>query len=219
MVRFWLIRRQPYRETSVLATVLTEHDQLLRGVIRGGISRSEFELCEGSLTGHGLLGIEKVAPLSARLPLSGMHLISALYVNEVMYHLIPDGGTCAGLFQSYTACLSSLLADAPGPALRAFECHLLADLGLYLSAPPSLTDESDERPRYYRCGVDGQLIEVQADDPDAVAARQWSALLNQRWSDVPMHFATGVHRVLMDRALGGRWLVSRELLTEWKKTR
>ena len=36
MFKFWLIRKTPYRETSLLATVLSEQNRLIRVVVRGG---------------------------------------------------------------------------------------------------------------------------------------------------------------------------------------
>lgn len=217
MQRFWLIRRQPYRETSVLVTVLTEQDQLLRAVIRGGHGRSEFELCEGSLSGTGLTRIQQVAPLSARLPLSGIQLISGLYANEILYYLIPEGATCPGLFDVYTGCITDCARDLQGTALRTLERHLLRDLGLYVH-PSDAQNARISLDRHYRVADDGRLVEVEPDEPEAAPGEWWQMLLDGQWSEQIQAFAMRIHRSLLDRALGGRRLVSRELLIEWKKT-
>ena len=217
MQRFWLIRRQPYRETSVLVTVLTEQDQLLRAVIRGGHGRSEFELCEGAFSGTGLTRIQQVAPLAARLPLSGIQLISGLYANEILYYLIPDGAVCPGLFDAYTGCITDCARDLQAIALRTLERHLLRDLGHYLY-PSDVSHETVQQDRYYRVTEDGRLVEVEACEPDAALGEWWQMLMDGQWSEHTHAFAMRVHRSLLDRALGGRRLVSRELLIEWKKT-
>ncbi|MGA1206237.1 MAG: DNA repair protein RecO [Litorivicinaceae bacterium] len=216
MLRFWLIRRQPYRETSLLVTALTEQDQLVRGVIRGAHSRSEFELCEGEFSGAGLQRIQHVSSLSARVPLSGIQLISALYANEILYYLIPEGAPCSGLFEAYTAVVTGCARGEQVTALRTLERHVLRELGLYVYASQA-PDEMRVQDRYYRLGADGQLVEVQPQDAEAVPGAWWLQLIEGQWAIGQLGFATRVHRTLIDRALGGRRLVSRELVLDWKK--
>ena len=44
MHRMWVLKKQPYRETSVLVSVLGDDDILYRGVARGGRGRcAEFQ--------------------------------------------------------------------------------------------------------------------------------------------------------------------------------
>lgn len=218
MLRFWLIRRQPYRETSLLVTALTEQDQLVRGVLRGAQGRSEFELCEGLFSGTGLQRIQHVSPLSARVPLSGIQLISALYANEILYYLVPEGGQCPGLFDVYTTVVTGCARGEHVSALRTLERHVLSELGVYVYSTQT-PDEMRTQDRYYRLGSDGRLVEVKPQDADSAPGLWWMQLIEGQWSVAPHGFATRVHRALVDRALGGRRLVSRELLMEWKKAR
>ena len=43
MQKLWVIRKQPYRETSALLTVLVEDNRLLRCIARGGGKVGEFQ--------------------------------------------------------------------------------------------------------------------------------------------------------------------------------
>ena len=43
MQKLWVIRKQPYRETSALLTVLVEDNRLLRCIARGGGKVGEFK--------------------------------------------------------------------------------------------------------------------------------------------------------------------------------
>ena len=50
MQKFWVIRKQPYRENSALLTVLADNNRLTRCIARGGIKASEFQPFFGLLT-------------------------------------------------------------------------------------------------------------------------------------------------------------------------
>ena len=71
----------------------------------------------------------------------------------------------------------------------------------------------------YRLHQDEGLVEVRGDEPDALSAEQWSSLAMGNYDDMlTLTHAKWLHRSLVDRAIGGRRLVSREMLMEVGKT-
>ena len=61
MQKFWVIRKQPYRENSALLTVLADNNRLTRCITRDGIKASEFQPL------FGLLTLKKISQGSQKL--------------------------------------------------------------------------------------------------------------------------------------------------------
>ena len=216
MQKLWIIRRQPYRETSALLTLLTNEDRLVKCIARGLGSRiGEFQPLFGMLSGRSsLLGLSKVEPAGPIIPLRGTELISGFYINEITHWLLPEGVKVDSLFDIYTDSLAKV-SQGQYPALRHFERFLLDASGVYPILYQNRLGESLIEDVYYRLHNDQQLVEVKSDEPDALSGAFWIALSN---SDYEQHYtaqyAKWLHRALIDRALGGRRLISREMLME-----
>ena len=114
MFKFWLIRKTPYRETSLLATVLSEQNRLIRVVVRGGQGSnsklSEFQQFIGEVNEKpsGLMYLNRLELYGPRVSLAGLSLVSGLYINEIMHWLLPEGAELEGLFMGYTRTLTQL---------------------------------------------------------------------------------------------------------------
>jgi DNA repair protein RecO (recombination protein O) len=68
---------------------------------------------------------------------------------------------------------------------------------------------------WYRLHQHQELVEVRSDEPDALLAEHWLSLAEGRFDDaLSLKHAKWLHRSLVDIALGGRRLVSREMLME-----
>ena len=90
MQRLWVIRKQRYRETSALLTILLDNNRLVR-CLAGAGKVSEFQPLFGQLlTTRKLSNLSKIEPVGPRLPLSGVDLGGALYVNEITHWIIPE---------------------------------------------------------------------------------------------------------------------------------
>ena len=216
MQKLWIIRRQPYRETSALLTLLTNGNQLVKCIARGLGSRTgEFQPLFGVLSGNsGLQSLSKVEPAGPRIPLQGTELISGFYINEIIHWLLPEGAKVDSLFDIYTDSLSKV-SQGQYPALRRFERFLLDASGVYPILHRDRLGESLTEDVYYRLHDDQQLVEVKSDEPDALSGACWIALSNSDYDQHHIaHFAKWLHRALIDRALGGRRLISREMLME-----
>ncbi len=140
----YLLHRRPYRESSLIAEVLTREHGRMAFVCRGArrprsglraIDRPFARLC---LTWRGsgdLATLCSVERLAFPRVYHGDVLFSALYMNELLLRLLHRHDPCPEVFDLYEATLGRL--DEPVAAervglqriLRAFECRLLARLG------------------------------------------------------------------------------------------
>ncbi|MDB4021538.1 recombination protein O N-terminal domain-containing protein [Litorivicinus sp.] len=218
MFKFWLIRKTPYRETSLLATVLSEQNRLIRVVVRGGQGSnsklSEFQQFIGEVNEKpsGLMYLNKPELHGPRVSLVGLSLVSGLYANEIMHCLLPEGGELEGLFMSYTRTLTQLF-NSDFTSLRYFERLLLDASGAYPDF--SLDREGDvlDASSFYRLLDYQQLVRADDGAPDALIGDDWIRLGECRYLERNTEsYAKWLHRILIDRATGGRRLVSRELL-------
>ena len=216
MQKLWIIRRQAYRETSALLTILTDGDNLVRCIARGaGRLAGEFQPLFGVLSGRdGLRSLSKIELAGPRIPLQGTELISGLYINELTHWLLPEGAKVDALFEIYTDSVSKV-SQGQYPALRRLEHFLLDASGVYPMLHEDLLGGALLKDAYYRLYNDQQLVEVKSDDPDALIGASWIALSRANYEHKPTaRHAKWLHRYLIDRALGGRRLISREMLLE-----
>ncbi|MBU25822.1 MAG: hypothetical protein CMD99_07305 [Gammaproteobacteria bacterium] len=220
MYRFWVIRKQPYRENSALLTVLADNDRLTRCIARGGSTASEFQPLFGLLTSKkNLASLSKIEPAGSRVPLQGTQLISALYLNEITNWILPEGAEEEGLFDLYTDSVKGISLKS-FDALRRFERFLLEAAGTY---PVLDVDRNGKRlhdQRYYRLHDFQELVEVNSGEVDALYGADWRALSMGIYTEaVTAAHAKWLHRSLLNHTLGGRRLVSREMLSEVRKSK
>lgn len=218
MHRVWVIRNTPYRETSLLVSVLAESDQLLRAVARGGgkgAHRFEpFQPFFVDLKGApgALNRVHKHESAGARLPLHGVALMAGLYLNEISQYLLPEALEVDGLFMSYTHALSTLAVNQT-EGLRRYERLILEAAGHY----PLLTEDSRgqalEPDQQYRLLHGQQLVAVESTASDSLSGADWIGLAQSRYDEpTTARQSKWLHRMLVDQAIGGRRLLSRELL-------
>lgn len=131
----------PWRETSVIAELLTEHHGraavTVKGAKRpGGKFRGLINLFNPLVVNYS--GAGEVKNLTDARWLGGLALIppeamtSAFYATELVLRMTVREDPCPGLFAAYTELLASLAHEkglALEAALRRFEVRLLAALG------------------------------------------------------------------------------------------
>lgn len=139
MARGFLLHSRPYRETSLIATFVTDiHgriDLLVRSA-RGGRNKKiqpvlPFCLYELSWVGRGeLKHLQFFETLESAAELSGTNLFCGFYLNELLYRLLPQHEAEHRLLPAYSFALQQLqCVDDVEPVLRAFELTLLDALG------------------------------------------------------------------------------------------
>lgn len=82
--------------------------------------------------GRDLHNLTDASPAGTLFRLQGDALYCALYVNELLQYLLPPAEPMMTVFGAYSGCLSALMeGEPPGPILRQFEYVLLDALGVY----------------------------------------------------------------------------------------
>ncbi len=163
----YVIAARPYRESSLLLELLTREEgrsgALARGVrtaARGGARRASlepFRLLALDCRGRGELRTLVAAEILAEPPpLCGRRLFAGLYLNELVYRLLPRREPHPRLFERYAVSLAELAASPhPGWALLRFERDLLAELGYALELERDARGRPIEPAMHYRFEPEG----------------------------------------------------------------
>ena len=137
--RCFVLHRRPYSESSLILDVFSEEYGRLTLMSKG--VRSKRSQLKGALqpftplllkwSGKGSMKtLRQAEPISLGLPLSGLTLYSAMYVNELLARVLMAEVPMPALFHDYLAALTELAqCDNPEPALRRFELALLSAMG------------------------------------------------------------------------------------------
>ncbi|HSC74974.1 MAG TPA: DNA repair protein RecO [Pseudomonadales bacterium] len=135
----FLLHSRPYRETSLIATFMTDTDgriDLLLRSARGGRNKKSqpilpFCLYELSWAGKGdIKHLQFFETLDSAIELSGSNLFCGFYLNELLYRLLPQHEPEHILLRAYSLALQHLAnAEEIEPVLREFELTLLDALG------------------------------------------------------------------------------------------
>ena len=173
----------------------------------------EFELFIGLLKGSGLLKVSKLESLSGRYNLKPKPLVCALYVNELIYHLIPDGIESIGLYYLYSQTIHDLELNPVEPVLRNFEQKLLGHLGIYPDLFSDISGKQIHPKLFYTLANHESLVPVIQAHVNAISGKIWIEIGSGAF-DEPITNLHGknLHRILLKKALGGRELNSRHLL-------
>lgn len=135
----FILHRRPYGETSQLLDLFCQDVGKVSLVYKGGRSATRmrrgmaqpFTLLQVSYFGRGSLKtVKSVEAQTQVVPLAGVRLFMAMYINELLYRLLQAETACDGLFESYQQTLLAIAGDSdPQVALRHFELTLLENLG------------------------------------------------------------------------------------------
>ncbi len=137
--RCFILHRRPYSESSLILDVFSEEFGRIALMSKG--ARSKRSNLKGALqpftpllmkwSGNGSMKtLRHAEPISLGLPLTGISLYSAMYVNELLCRVIESSTPYPALFHDYLQVLTELVqTENPEPALRRFELALLSALG------------------------------------------------------------------------------------------
>lgn len=171
----YILHTRKYRETSLLAELLTERDGRIAAVIRGargGAKKSgvvqPFTPIMVSYTGRGELKTVTRIDVGVVNQLVGENILIGLYVNELLVRLLGKFEPNGRLFSAYQQLLLVLVADSFNvSALRKFELTLLTELGYGITFDVEYaTTNRIESDRYYRYVPDEGFHLLTADIPD-----------------------------------------------------
>lgn len=208
----WILKHQPYRDTSLLLEVFTPQHGRMGLIGRGARGKNSarrallqpFRPLLVSWNASGDLGtLGACEPDGGPLRLTGKALYCGWYVNELLMKLLPRRDAHPALYPVYAATLHRLAAEEIEPALRVFEKRLLEEIGyglhLEVANPAAL----------YGYDFDRGPLEVGGDKPEAMRGDSLQALDQERFDTVEqLRDAKRLLRRALARVLGGRELES-----------
>lgn len=227
----YVLHRRPYRDSSLIADLLTEEDGRVSVVARGakrpksGLAAVNqlFQPISAAWSGKGDMGtLVRAEPLGPPWLLQGPVLYSGLYVNELLMRLLPRHAPCPEIFALYTEVMSGLSKAGTDDAaiqreLRGFELSLLQNMGYGLDLEHVADDGSciDENASYlYRHDL-GLTPFVGADDTVqgvVISGRTLVAMRTGTLEERPeLNEAKRLMRFVLSVYIGPRPLYSRQV--------
>jgi DNA repair protein RecO (recombination protein O) len=241
--RGYILHSYPYRETSLILQVWTEHQGRFGVVAKGArrprsASRSllvPFQPLSLTWFGRGELKTLKAGePDGPALPLAGAALLAAFYLNELLLKLTHRDDPHEGLYAAYHGAISELRAlsraspkpgaDAVEPVLRRFEVKLLRELGYALElARESGTQAPIAAEREYLYYVErGAVPAAPGQEPQANAVKLRGLTLQQLergelTDPVTATQAKQLMRLIIHHVLNGEELATRNLARDLQR--
>ncbi|MHA1177489.1 DNA repair protein RecO [Psychrobacter faecalis] len=153
--------------------------------------------------------------------ISGQYQYAALYLNEILWRLLPTEDPMPILWQHYQNSLQQLkhllTADELRLCLRQFEAHLFNELGFALTLKHDSLDQPIEPDAWYRFLPDVGLIPIVHNDNESAVAQtvfkgnEILSMAEQSLSTSNLNAWSRLHRQLIDHLLDYQPLQSRLL--------
>lgn len=235
----FVLHSRKFRDSSLILELLTRDEGRFSAVARG-VTRKRAYVPQAFTpllvrwSGNSeLKTVMSVEPAGPAFPLVGRSLMTALYVNEIVYRLLGRFDVQPRIFDGYALLLNELCVQNFDEAhLRRFEMLLLESLGYGLNlvtvgggtvAGASVSGGSGDGPRigggFEPFAPDGTYRFVPAEgfvnalpgDREPVPGRVLLALARGEFDDEVRLHARRITRRALGFVLGGRELRSREL--------
>lgn len=224
--RCFVLHRRPYSETSLILDVFSEEYGRLSIMAKG--ARSKRSTTKGALqaftplllkwSGNGSMKtLRQAEAISLGLPLTGISLYSAMYVNELIGRVLMPEVPALGLFHDYLSALTELAqSDNPEPALRRFELALLSAMGYGVDFLHCAgTGEPVDPHMTYRYREQKGFIASVRRDNLTFLGNELIAISERRFSTKEqLQAAKRFTRIALKPYLGGKPLKSRELFRQ-----
>ncbi|AAO09991.1 TPA: DNA repair protein RecO [Vibrio vulnificus] len=226
--RCFVLHRRPYSESSLILDIFSEEFGRITLMSKG--ARSKRSNLKGALqpftplllkwSGKGAMKtLRQAEPISLGLPLTGINLYSALYVNELIGRVLMQEVSMPGLFHDYLFALTELAqADNPEPALRRFELALLAAMGYGVDFLHCAgTGEPIDPQMTYRYREQKGFIASVRRDNLTFLGNELIAISERRFlTKEQLQAAKRFTRIALKPYLGGKPLKSRELFIQMR---
>ncbi|WP_461537002.1 DNA repair protein RecO [Spongorhabdus nitratireducens] len=225
----FILHTRPYKETSIIAELLTAENQRQPVVIKSVRGRRSslaahlqpFASLMLEWRGRGAMkSASRIEPLRM-FRLKGQSLLCGFYANELIYRLMAQGQAAEDLFEYYSMLLTGLAADEPpAPLLRRFERQLLGSLGYGVSlthdADGDLLQDDQNYCFIHETGF--QPVYIPKNTTLLFSGRALRAWREDDYSDPALNYQLKLLvRQMLKPLLGSRPLRSRELLQPGKK--
>ena len=227
----FILHTRPYRDTSLLLDLLTEHHGRI-ALIAKGARRPKYrqrQLLQPfiplKISWQGKSQLKTLTAVEANgepYPLHRQYLYSALYANELLYYLLLPEDPLCGIFELYQYLLQQLnQGRALEIALRTFELSLLEDLGYGIDfSVDAATAEPVVEEKFYHFAPDTGFIASSATVPDSLQPPSQTEFMGAHLraiaqgdyqDEAVLRSAKKITRVALECHLQGKALKSREL--------
>lgn len=221
--RCFVLHRRPYSESSLILDVFSEEFGRVTLMSKG--ARSKRSNLKGALQpftplllkwsgGGSMKTLRQAEPISLGLPLTGINLYSAMYVNELVGRVLMAEVPMPALFHDYLHALTELAqSDNPEPALRRFELALLQAMGYGVDFLHCAgTGEAIDPTMTYRYREQQGFIASVRNDNLTFMGDELIAISERRFiTKQQLKAAKRFTRIALKPYLGGKPLKSREL--------
>lgn len=221
--RCFVLHRRSYSESSLILDVFSEEYGRISIMAKG--ARGKRSNLKGALqpftpllmkwSGKGSMKtLRQAEPISLGLPIHGINLYSALYVNELLDRVIENETPYPALFHDYLHALTELAqTENPEPALRRFELALLSSLGYGVDFMHCAgTGEPVDPEMTYRFREQKGFIASVRNDNLTFFGNELIAISERRFlTKEQLKAAKRFTRIALKPYLGGKPLKSREL--------
>ena len=221
----FVLSTHPWRETSLIAELLTRNYGRVTVVVRGAKRVSSrfrglvnpFVPLLVSFSGQGdIKNLTDARWLGGLAPIEPESLVSAFYVNELVLRLTARADACPELFEAYVGILADLALKRGrelSAALRRFEIKLLAFQGW---SQAGKSEEIKEGGMWTVCG--GELVRVreQTEAHICVSAESALAVASGRIPrSADLREVRDVLRLIIGYYVGERGLKTRKTVESW----
>jgi DNA repair protein RecO (recombination protein O) len=221
-----VLHSRPWRETSLIVDIFTEHYGKISVCARGVRSKkspkrsmlqplSPLFICwKGRGELPTLTVVEAAEPV---IKLSGTALYSSFYINELLSRLLHKYDPHPELFKHYKVALNQLsVSEKLEQTLREFELELLVAIGYGLTLDYDSMDEPISNHKMYYLNTEGQLQNIDT-NTNSVNSRIFSgqqliSISEKNWHDkLVLKDAKRLLRISLKPLLGDKPLQSRKL--------
>lgn len=221
----YVLHLKPYRDTSAIVELLTPDYGRISVVVRG-VRKSKtpkrqllnpFQSLLVSFQGEGELKLLTHFESHRRyFTLTGPHLYSGFYLNELLVRLLPEMDAHNDLFSLYETSIQSLhQQQLIEPVLRCFEFRLLSELGYAISfTEDAARHQPIKQDASYFCDIEQGFIEADPNTAYSLIMSGADLLLiaqNDYRQLTTRQAAKNLTRYLLKPLLGKKPLKSREL--------
>jgi DNA repair protein RecO (recombination protein O) len=221
--RGFVLHRRSYSESSLILDLFSEEEGRVTLISKG--ARSKRSHLKGVLqpftplllkwSGQGSMKtLRQAEAISLGLPLTGISLYSAMYINELVVRVTPTEVPFPALFFDYLDALTELAQSVnPEPALRRFELALLSALGYGVDFLHCAgTGEAIDPTMTYRYREQKGFIASVRNDNLTFLGEELIAISERHFtSKQQLHAAKRFTRMALKPYLGSKPLKSREL--------
>jgi DNA repair protein RecO (recombination protein O) len=226
----FVLHTYPWRETSLIAEVLTRDFGRVALVARGAKRRtsqlrgllSPFSALALSWSGRGeVRTLVRAEWTGGLVPLHGEALLAGFYLNELVVRLLARADAHPSLFASYARALRSLAGDEARLAetLRGFEADLLRETGHLPSLDVCADGEAVDAGARYRVDPQRGLVRIDRDgDALSIAGSTALAMAAGEYGAPPVASeARAMLRLIIRYHLDGRPLNTRRILQDLRE--